>query len=269
MTHDIPYLILQGIRDFSASRPRTLQTAVGPSQLGSPCDHCLTAALVGWEKHDDEAWLPLIGTAVHALLLGDDYIGDDGRNEGTPGAWPSRWSGGEWIIEHPVSVGSIAGSDVVGTSDLFHVPSGTVIDLKVVGATTLNEAKRHGPSQTYRVQTQLYGRGFGNAGYAVKQVCIAYLPRNSMRLSDAHFDIRPYDESIAVAALERAQSLLHMAKAIEAISVEARDDFIDHLPRSAGCYDCARYPSIDRGPSELALMFATNQPDPMGVSDDA
>lgn len=249
MTHDIPTLILQGIRDFSASRPRSLQTAVGPSQLGSPCDHCLTAALVGWPKQDDEAWLPLIGTAVHALLLEDD------ESEGAATWLKGAWSGGDWIKEQGVGVGEIAGVAVWGSADLFHVPSGTVIDLKVVGASTLNEAKRHGPSQTYRVQTQLYGRGFQRAGYDVRQVCIAYLPRNSMRLSDAHFDIRPYDESIAVAALERAQSLLHMAKAIEAISVAARDDFIDQLPRSAGCYDCARYPSLDRGPSELAQMF--------------
>lgn len=249
-THDIPTLILQGIRDFSASRPRTLQTAVGPSQLGSPCDHCLTAALVGWPKQDDEAWLPLIGTAVHALLLGDEGAVFGGVEN--------------WLFEHRVKVGVLAGVDVEGNADLFHVPSGTVVDLKVVGASTLNEAKRHGPEQTYRVQTQLYGRGFARAGYDVKQVCIAYLPRNSMRLSDAHFDIRPYDEDIAVKALERAASLLHMAKAIEAISVEARDDFIDQLPRSQGCYDCARYPSLDRGPSELALMFSTNQPNNQG-----
>lgn len=253
MTHDIPTLILQGIRDFSASRPRSLQTAVGPSQLGSPCDHCLTAALVGWEKQQDEAWLPLIGTAVHALLLGCD-------DAGAPGAWAQRRRGvGDWLAEESVTVGALGGVQVTGSADLFHVPSGTVIDLKVVGASTLNEAKRHGPSQQYRVQTQLYGRGFVNAGYEVNQVCIAYLPRNSMRLSDAYFDIRPYDEQVAVDALARATKLLHMAKAIEAISVAARDEFIDGLDRSAGCYDCARYPSLDRGPSELALMFATNQ----------
>lgn len=254
MTHDIPTLILQGIRDFSASRPRSLQTAVGPSQLGSPCDHCLTAALVGWEKQQDEAWLPLIGTAVHALLL-DEVAGawETGGRYEDGGTW------GEWLTEHRVSVGTLAGAEVGGNADLFHIPSGTVIDLKVVGAATLNEAKRHGPAQTYRVQTQLYGRGFARAGYAVNQVCIAYLPRNSMRLSDAYFDIRPYDESIAVAALERAAKLLHMAKAIEAISLAAREEFIDGLERSPGCYDCARYPSLDRGPSELALMFATNQ----------
>ena len=115
---DIPGAILQGIRDFSANRPRSLQTAVGPSQLGNPCDHCLTAALVGWAKATDEAWLPLIGTAVHALLL-----------EGEAAAFTSP----EWLTEYGVTVGQVDGIEVSGTADLFHVLSGTVVDLKVVG----------------------------------------------------------------------------------------------------------------------------------------
>lgn len=246
---DVPGLILQGIRDFSANRPRSLQKEVGPSQLGNPCDHCLAAALAGWEKQGDEAWLPLIGTAVHALLLGEELEG------GPQGAWD--FADG-WLTEQKVTVGQVAGEDVDGSADLFHIPTGTAVDLKIVGATTLNEARRHGSKAQYRAQINLYGKGFRNAGYEVTQTIVAYLPRNSMHLSDAFFDIKPYDESIALDALVRANQLAAALRTFEQVSVKARDVFVDSLPRAPKCYDCARYPSIVARPSELS-MFATNQ----------
>lgn len=239
---DVSALILNGIREFAASRPRTLQKEVGPSELGNPCDHCLAAALAGWEKVEAETpWLPLIGTAVHALLLGED----------------SPWGDG-WMLERYVTVGMLGDLEVSGSADAFHKPTGTVVDLKVVGATTLNEAKRNGSKAQYRAQVNLYGKGFRNAGFDVTTTILAYLPRNSMRLLDAFFDVQPYDEGIAADALIRANQLAAAIKTYEHVSVKARDVFIDALPRAAGCYDCARYPSIVERPSELA-MFATNQ----------
>jgi hypothetical protein len=236
--YHVPALLLAGIRAFQASRPRSLQREVGPSQLGNPCDHCLAAALAGWEKGGDDAWLPLIGTAVHELLL-------------TPEVYA-----GEWITEQRVTVGTVGNEEVQGNADLFHVPSGTVVDLKIVGASTLNEARRHGSKLQYQRQIQLYGSGFQNAGYAVSTVIIAYLPRNSPHLSDAFFDVRDYDPDIALATLDRAERLASACYTFELVSVKARDVFIDSLPRSPGCFDCARYPSIVPRPSELSI-FAT------------
>jgi hypothetical protein len=238
---DVPALLLAGIRAFQASRPRSLQRGVGPSQLGNPCDHCLAAALAGWEKGGDDAWLPLIGTAVHELLL-------------TPEVYA-----GEWITEQRVAVGRIGSTEVEGNADLFHVPSGTVVDLKIVGASTLNEARRHGSKLQYQRQIQLYGRGFHRAGFIVRSVIIAYLPRNSPHLSDAFFDVRPYDEAIAIQTLERAEQLANMCATFERVSVKARDVFIDSLPRSPGCFDCARYPSIVPRPSELSIFATANK----------
>lgn len=240
---DVPALILNGIREFAASRPRSLQKEVGPSQLGNPCDHCLAAALAGWEKVEAETpWLPLIGTAVHALLL-EPYLG--------------AWLESEWLKESRVNVGQVAAEPVSGNADLFHTPTGTVVDLKIVGATTLNEARRHGSKAQYRAQVNLYGKGFRNAGYDVTTTILAYLPRNSMRLSDAFFDVQPYDEGIAADALIRANQLAAAIKTYEHVSVKARDVFIDALPRAAGCYDCARYPSIVPRLSELS-EYATS-----------
>jgi hypothetical protein len=241
---DIAGMILQGIRDFSANRPRSLQKEIGPSGLGNPCDHCLAAALVGWERAQDEAWLPLIGTAVHELLLYSDGI-----------SYGGAWFGPDWLKEHRVTVGSIGQGrerrSIDGNADLFHVPSGTVVDLKIVGATTLNEARKNGASMQYRRQVQLYGRGFALAGFEVNSCTIAYLPRNSMRLSDAVFSTYAYDQDFADDALNRAEKLLADARYLEGISTRARDVWIDGLPRAAGCYDCARYPLIVPRVSDL------------------
>ncbi len=238
---DIAGMILSGIRDFSANRPRSLQKEIGPSGLGNPCDHCLAAALVGWEKGTDEAWLPLIGSAVHALLL-----------ESESPAW-----GDGWLREHRVTVGTVDGVPIEGNADLFHIESGTVVDLKVVGLSTLNEARRHGASEQYRTQVQLYARGFAGEGYIVDECVIAYLPRNSMRLSDAVFRTYPYDERIGDDALNRAERLLVDARYMATVSERHRDIWIDSLPRAAGCYDCARYPTLIPRTSDLA-HFATN-----------
>jgi hypothetical protein len=255
MSADIAGMILQGIRDFSANRPRSLQKEIGPSGIGNPCDHCLAAALVGWERAQDEAWLPLIGTAVHELLLSDPQW-DAMDNSAYPGP--------DWLKEHRVDVGTIGGMRVSGNADLFHVPSGTVVDLKIVGATTLNEARKGGASQQYRYQVQLYGRGFTLAGYDVRQCVIAYLPRNSMRLSDAVFCTYPFSMDTADDALNRAEKLLADARYLEnSVSVRARDVWIDSLPRAAGCYDCARYPLIVARKSDLQ-QYATTQGDNNG-----
>jgi hypothetical protein len=241
MSPDVPALLLAGIRDFQRSRPRSMQKEVGPSQLGSPCDHCLAAALAGWEKGNDDAWLPLIGTAVHALLLTPEVYGE------------------EWLVEHRVTVGDVAGRAVEGNADLFHAPTGTVVDFKIVGASTLNESRRNGSKLQYQRQIQLYGAGFVNAGYEVNTCLIAYLPRNSPNLSDAFFDAHPFDATIAAETLAHAGRLAANAATFARVSERARDVFIDSLPRSPGCFDCSRYPSlgINTQPSELA-GFATH-----------
>lgn len=237
----IEQLLLDGIRAYQERWPRNLQTAVGPSTLGTPCDHCLAAALAGWESNEGFAWLPFVGTSVHSMLS-SEWCGFDGP---------------EWLREWRVTVGVVDGIEVGGNADLFHGPTGTVVDWKVVGSTTLNEARRHGSKQQYRVQGHLYGKGFRNAGAPVNTIIIAYLPRNALSLSDAFFDVMPYDEGVAADALIRANQLAAAVRTYERISVKARDVFIDSLPRAPKCYDCARYPSIVQRPSELA-MFATN-----------
>jgi len=196
-------------------QPRSQQRMIGPSEIGAECEHCLAAKLAGWEQRPDAAWLPFIGTAVHATLA-EIFAPKD-----------------EWLVETRLSVGRIGDFEVLGTGDLFHIPTGTVLDWKIVGATTLRKAKG-GPSPVYRCQIHTYGLGFLRAGYDVQQVAIYYLPRNAVSLSQGVWFQEEFSPLIALEALERATRIL------DRINAEG-DGFITDLPRAKDCYDCQKY----------------------------
>ena len=220
MTFNVQAAVLSTIEKAITGEPRSNQRMIGPSEIGTACEHCLAAKLAGWEEERDAAWLPWIGTALHAYL--EPVFTDE---EG-------------WLTETRVSVGRIAGLEVCGTSDLFHIPSGTVIDHKLTGDSTLRKAKG-GPTPVYRIQAHLYGLGFLRAGYDVKNVAINYLPRNAFSLRNGVWWQEEFSPLIALEALDRAtvlaQKLAGFADPAE------RDAWITELPRDKDCYSCARF----------------------------
>lgn len=182
--------------------PRSRQTAVGPSELGMGCTRCLTHRLAGTRQRQDAAWLPAIGTAVHAWL--EDVVT---RYEDTRAqlSLPPRF-----LPEHRVTVGHVNGIPVTGSTDLFDTATGTVIDWKVVGTTTLRKVKAHGATDQYRTQASLYGLGWQAAGHDVHQVLIYFLPRNSVTLADGIPWSTPFDPAPGRAALQRATTILQL-----------------------------------------------------------
>ena len=210
-----------------ANDPRSLQTRIGPSEIGDPCDRCLISKLAGLPEQRDTAWLPFVGTAVHAAL--EDLFA--AQNAGLPRA--------RWLIETTVDVGAIDGQAITGHADLYDVWTATVWDWKIVGANTLRDAKANGPSATYQAQRHLYGRGFTRRGLPVRRVGIAYLPRNAVTLSDTHVDVEAYDESIALKALARADMF---AAAIRTLGADA---VLASVPGHLGGHGCARRTNAD------------------------
>lgn len=196
--------------------PRNMQQAIGPSEIGSDCQHCVAAKLAGWVQIPEAAWLPWTGTALHAYLenvfAGQPDFLTETRVHVTP-----------WLS---------------GTSDLFHIPSGTVSDWKYVGQTTLTKAKK-GPTPQYRVQAHCYGLGFFRAGFDVQNVSIYYLPRNAMSLRGGIFWSEPFDPLIAIEAIERIEKARDTLAAFS--TAEERDAYVTSLPRAKQCFDCHRY----------------------------
>lgn len=194
------------IKDTIEQQPRGLQEAVGPSELGG----CVRSLIHRHAKHRRPrsalAWKPFQGTALHAALA-DAFA----RHSINQGQQP------RFLIEHAVIVGSAAGLDVAGHSDLFDIDSGTVNDWKLVGTSMLDKYRRSGPGEQYRVQAHLYGRGFERQGFVVRTVMITFLPRDGdLRINDdgsftgAHVWAEPYDEQVAIKALARYAGVIEL-----------------------------------------------------------
>lgn len=187
------------IENAILNAPRSRQRALGPSEVGNACDRCL-AHMVNFAYCSGDAsskptestvaWLPYIGTSVHA------------ENQRIVEAF----GGPDWKTENRVTVGCIDDEEVSGSTDVFHVPTGTVIDYKIVGKTTLDKVKFDGRDcpLTYQRQGHLYAKGWEDAGYKVNAIAIWFMPRNGMSLAQGRLFTDDYDRQVAVDALARA-----------------------------------------------------------------
>lgn len=249
------------IEDHITHQPRSLQKRIGPSEIGDPCDHCLAAKLAGWDKHEPGvAWLPFIGTCVHAYL--EHLFTTINTEEENRGRGPVFW------CEQKVTVGQIGGVDISGSTDLYMptqydtATTGMTVDWKIVGTSTLNKVRSSAsPGPKYEAQAHLYAKGWNEAGHKTSHVCVYFMPRNAMTLADGYIWIDQYRPDIAKAALERANRLATNLAALETISLEARDAWISGLPRVKGCWDCQKYADWHKNPdgtTNLTALLGTN-----------
>jgi hypothetical protein len=207
---------------------RTQQKRIGPSEIGISCTRCLTLKLAGVEEIREAAWLPWIGTAVHSQL--------DLAFSAANASYIEHAGGPRFLTETKVSIGHIGGIEITGSSDLLDMYEALVVDFKIVGKSTLDSVKRGGPTDVYRVQGHCYGRGHIRAGRVINTVSILYLPRNAPSLDSAYFWSEPFDESVALVAINRADEI-----AI-AISDWGLASVLKETPPHLGDYSCARYP---------------------------
>lgn len=224
------------------NQPRSLQKTIGPSEIGTPCDHCLAARLAGWAKNDTEiGWLAFIGTCVHAWL--EHLFNTVDKEENSLGR-PLTF-----LAEQRVTVGQIRGVDIIGSTDLYlpdqmgtNPGGGMTIDWKIVGDSTLKKVKNSDdPGPKYTAQAHLYAKGWNAAGYPTTHVCVYFMPRNQMSLDKGYWWIDEYRPQIAQTALERANNLAVNLDALETISTQVRDQWITSLDRAPDCWDCKKY----------------------------
>ena len=190
------------VRHAADNAPRSLQTAIGPSQIGTPCSRKLGYTLYGQPatNNDTDPLASLIGTAFHAWLATtftelDERL-DDGRSR--------------YLLEHRVH----ATPGLSGSCDLFDRKIATSIDWKVVGATGMKRYRKDGPGPQYRVQAHTYGLGLANAGETVEHVAVVFLPRAG-RLDGMHVWTEPYQPQIALDAIERLTTVNVLAAQLD------------------------------------------------------
>lgn len=217
------------IHDAITNHPRSLQTRIGPSEIGQKCSRRLAYKLAGKPEGEERPnWRATVGTACHmwqeetfdranlTFLADHDNVGVE-----------------RWLIEETVTVGhDAAGEPITGHCDLFDRLTGTVIDHKFVGRTQLSKYKAQGPSQQYRYQAHLYGQGWVNAGFAIRDVAICFLPRDG-DLADAHWWTEPFDPAVAAEALQRLHGIQLAVSALGDAAFAAlgtADDYCQSCP---------------------------------------
>lgn len=205
--------ILATIVEHDANRPRSKQTEVGCSSLGTACQRQLAYRILGVAgRHKHRfSWLAMIGTSVHAYL------------ETIFSQHPDRY-----LAEQAVKVSSGEVS-IPGTVDLYDKHTRTVIDFKVVGDTTLNKARRGIVSPQYITQVNLYGLGLKQAGHQVENVAILFLPKTK-ELTDAAYVEKPFDETLASTAMARYAAIR--------VATKAGATAKDFTPTDAPCMWC-------------------------------
>lgn len=180
---DVKDLIL----GIAAGRPRNHQVAVGPSEIGGPCARRLGFRLAGVDhvNPDGDPLASLIGTALHALI--EDAL------QGDP----------DWRTEIPVELPAYG---IRGTLDAYHVPTKTIVDWKLVGASSLRKYKTLGPGDQYRTQVHTYGLALAMTGVDVEHVAIGFIPRSGI-LAETHVWTEPLNHDVVEAALRRYETI--------------------------------------------------------------
>lgn len=236
--HPFKREILKFVRAYDASRPRSKQKHLGPSEIGADCPRQLAMKLAGVEPCNETAdpWFPIIGTAVHAWLA----PALDWYQYNVLGCTPDD---PRFIIEQRVHADSEGGYSTSGSTDVYDTLHDRVVDWKIVGKNTMSKVMRGetpeekvGPQ--YRVQGMTYGKGWMQRGFPVKSVMIAFLPRSNF-LHKMQLVEMPFDPSVADAAQLRLA-------AIDA----ARQVVPPHLMPAGGCTIwCPFYrPGVPLGP---------------------
>ena len=170
-------LLLHVLHNKDASRDRSKQTQVGPSEIGS-CRRKVWYRLNAQpETNENQSKLAAImGTAIHAAI--EDAIGHidpDGK---------------EYLVETAVEYG-----DMKAHVDLFVPSTGAVIDWKTSKVKNLS----YFPSKQPRWQVQVYGYLLSKNGYEVKTVNLVAIARDGSE-KDVKVHTEPYDEAIALEA---------------------------------------------------------------------
>jgi len=216
------------ITGHAARAPRSVQTSLGPSELGSACDRQVAAKMAGLHgtNHVSDPWPSIVGTAVHAWLAAcfEQHNVQTGM---------LRWLAEHRVTPHP---------DHPGTADLYDAVERCVVDHKVLGPSTLAKLHATGPSRKYLVQLLLYGRGYRNLGLPVDRVALVAYPRGGATLDGLYVWDRPYtpeDDEILEAVFAQTRIRQQYATALREGQISLRD--VPACPDDDECFYCPYY----------------------------
>lgn len=226
---DLKALIVDG----AAEDDRSQQLDLGPSEVGHPCLRHLALKLL----HEPEVNrfgdpLPsVVGTGAHSRM-------EEFANRAN-----TRLGRTRWLPEFRVTVwGNLA-----GTCDLVDLDTMTAIDWKFPDTSRMSQYSSKGPSEQYRRQAHLYGRGLRNIGIDIQTVAIAFLPRGG-QLKAAHLWSEPYSDQVVDETIIRLTTVMALAHDLDLGLHPERYSQIPATPTD--CYICPFYARTPLTPTE-------------------
>jgi hypothetical protein len=217
------------VTEHANNSARTLQKALGPSEIGHACDRQVVGKLAGIPvtNHVVDPWPSIIGTATHAWLA-DAFTAWNGRHG------QERFMAEKRVIPHP---------DHPGTADLYDAEELTVVDHKVLGTSSLGKVRSEaGPPIHYIIQLILYGKGYRNLGVPVQRVALAAYPRAGASLDGLYVWERatgPQDDPLIEEVFRLTDRRKAMAAEITGGKKTIND--IQTAPDDDDCYFCPFY----------------------------
>lgn len=191
----ITTMVIEDIKHASATDPRNMQVALGPSDLGTPCVRKLAYQILDWEPKPNseiDPWASIIGKAVHTWMA-ETY---EARN---------RELGYErFLVEQRVYLPG----DVAGSCDLYDRDTRRLIDWKVTSLDNIRKYRTNGPGHQYRAQVHEYALGRQLAGDTPEHVAVVFLPRAG-RIDGLYVWTEPYQPAVAVQTIKRYQATMH------------------------------------------------------------
>lgn len=209
------------ITEASRYSPRSQQVYIGPSEVGQECVRRLAYKLLDWEKANESgggSWAANVGTAIHSFL------------EEIFSKYPERYE-----VEQKVQIRA----NLSGTVDLYDIEKGYVLDWKTTSPAGVKAKRSEGATSQQITQVQLYGYGKAQQGVQVNKVGLIFLPTGG-QITDMHIELFDYDESAALSALARLDSVYEL---LSTVDVEENPQMWPLIPATPSrmCMYCPYY----------------------------
>lgn len=215
------------IRWHEEFAPRTMQVALGPSDLGTECDRRLAykiAGIAGFNRGDP--WAAFVGSAIHT------------RIEGVIRKY-AKEHGGTWLIEERI----VVTPEISGRADLIR--DNMVIDIKSASPDVIKKLPDTGPRGSYLPQIHSYAWGLNQAGHRIDKVAFVFVPRSG-RLDDMWVWVDAYRPEIAEAALKRVYGFARRLGEMDILNNPHLWETVPATPDYMWCQFC---PLMNRGMS--------------------
>lgn len=230
--------------DHAARAPRTLQSHLGPSEIGAACSRQVVAKLAALPvtNHVSDPWPSIRGTALHAWA--EEAFKAENIRQGL-----LRWVTEQKVTPHP---------EHPGTADLYDAQEQAVVDWKFLGESSMAKVRKEWPRH-YKVQLLLYGLGYALLGLPVRRVVLAAVPATAstldgMYVSDHDFadeNGRMYADVVELlnTVFDETAERKTLAQRLLAGEITLRD--VPATPSGDACFFCGQYrpeASRDGGP---------------------